>query len=143
MAITVHIGPIGEVSKNEDHNIQLRIKQNDNSSSVASHSPFAKLQQSLSTQQPQLNTQSSIYNTSISNLQSSILSTSNTQSLSPTRSTTQEDTPPSSYLPATWLSLSTLTDSLSTCIPVNPFSHQTLLQLPVSVLNQNLPESDI
>ena len=49
---------------------------------------------------------------------------SNTQPLSPTGSTTQEDTPPPSYLPATCLPPSTLTDSLSTCMPVNPSSHR-------------------
>ena len=118
MAITVHIRLIGEDSEDEDHNIQPRIKQDNSSSSLASLPPPGKLQQSLSVQQSQLDSQSSLRNISISNSQSDLVS-SDTQSLSPTGSTTQEDTPPLSYLPTTHLSLSMLADSASTSTIVN------------------------
>ena len=123
MAIAVHIRPIGEDSEDEYYNIQLRIKQDNSSSSLASLPPPAKLQQSLSVQQPQLDSQPSLRNTSISNSQSDLLS-SDTQSLSPTGSTTQEDTPPPSYLPTTHPPSSTLGDSPSTSTIVNASSNR-------------------
>ena len=123
MAITVHIRPLGEDSEDEDHNIQLRIKQDDNSSSLASLPPPAQLQQSPSIQQPQSDTQSSTLNTPISTSQSHPLP-SNAQSLSPTGSTTQEDTPPPSYLPTTHPPSSTLGDSPSTSTIVNASSNR-------------------
>ena len=123
MAITVHIHPIGKDSEDEDHNIQLRIKQDNSSSSLASLPPPAKLQQSLPVQQPQLDSQSSLRNTPISNSQYDLLS-SEAQSLSPTGSTTQEDTPLPSYLPTTHLPSSMLADSPSTSTIVNLSSNR-------------------
>ena len=123
MAITVHRHPIGEDSEDEDHNIQLCIKQDNSSSSLASLPLPAKLQKSLYVQQPQLHSLSSILTTPISNSQSDLLST-DAQSLSPTGSTTQEDTPPLSYLPTMHLPSFILADSASTSTIVNLSSNR-------------------
>ena len=70
MAIAVHIRPIGDDSDGEDNNIQLRIKQEDNSTSSTPHFLLLKLPQSLSIQQPQCNTQTTILDRPILNPQS-------------------------------------------------------------------------
>ena len=104
MAITVHIRPIGEDSDDEHNNIQLRIKQEDSSSLLDS--------QSLSTKQNEILTShrtNSQIPTSISDPTPPILPSQNSanNTTSPTGSTTQEDTPPPSYIPSTQLSSST------------------------------------
>ena len=112
MAITLHIRPIGDDSEDEDNNIQLRIMQEDNSSPSTPHSLPLKLLQSPSIQQPQFNTQTTILDRPILNPQSRDFN-SNTQPLSPTGSTTEEDTSPQSYLPASHISSSSLSNTLS------------------------------
>jgi len=112
MAITVHIHPIGDNSEDEDNNIQLHIKQEDSSISPTPVSPPSKLPQFQSIQQPQSNTQTMILDRPILNPPSCDLN-SNTQPLSPTGLTIQEDTPPLFYLLSSYISPSTLSNTPS------------------------------
>ena len=93
MAITVHIRSIGDDSEDEDNNIQLRIKQEDNSDSctTVSSSPI-KQPASLDSLQPDC------YPTSQTSNNTILISNEGSEPLpgntsSPTGSTTQEDTP--------------------------------------------------
>ena len=106
MAITVHIRPIGDDSEDEDNNIQLRIKQEDNSSSTHALLSSTKERQRLAISQTEdSNNSSSVLDISDAKEQSPD-STKSTQVTSPTGSTTQEDTPPPLYLPSNPLSSS-------------------------------------
>lgn len=100
MAITFHIRSISEDSEDEDNNIQLRIKQEDTSNPPDSLPLPDKQQLSLLSQKPELSKPTTVFiiNTSSSNLPAQATSPTS-KSASPTGSTTQENTPPPSYIP--------------------------------------------
>ena len=104
MAITVHIRPLGEDSEDEDHNVQLCIKQEDSSSLSKHISLSTNTIQSLPSPKTEQLKAVSVTDKTFSNLPSQNFEHN---TASPTGSTTQEDTPPLSYLPASALLLST------------------------------------
>jgi len=130
MAITIHIRSIGEDSEEEDNNIQLRIKQEDTSNPPDSLPSTNKQQPSLLSYklEPSNLSSESIIDTSTSNIEAQAQSLAY-KSASPTGSTTQEDTPPPSYIPAdhqpssSHLNLSSSTHIPSSERPSTPTAH--------------------
>jgi len=104
IAITVHIRPLGEDSEDKDYNVQLRIKQEDTSSLSKDISLSTNTIQSLSSPKAKQLKAVSVTDKTCSNLPSQNFEHN---TASPTGSTTREDTPPPSYLPASALLLST------------------------------------
>ena len=130
MAITVHIRPIGEDSEDEETNIQLDIKQEDENNSlhaaISPLPPASKQQQSSSSSRSESVSKSSSHDTPISSQPSKSVESN---VLSPTGSTTQEDTPPPSYIPVAPISATSLTQNTSSSSfvsserPATPTTH--------------------